>query len=121
MSAAAEADRWHMRGLTVVRSTEGRKMPFSHLPAPALAETQRTDGAGESVLAILAVERRADLLREVAASRIARQAHRATQSAPQPDAAWRYRAGRFVIRFGGWVQGGPTFAPMSAERRDTYA
>ena len=96
-------------------------MPFSHLQAPAFAQTQRTDGAGESMLAILAVERRADLLREAAATRVARLAHGATQSAPPRNRAWRFRAGQLVICFGGWLQGGPAFAPISAERRDTFA
>ena len=110
-----------MRDLMVDRSTEGRKMPFSHLQAPAFAQTQRTDGAGESMLAILAVERRADLLREAASTRVARLAHGATHASAPRTFAWRYRAGQLVIRFGGWLQGGPTFTPMSAERRDTYA
>jgi hypothetical protein len=70
---------------------------------------------------MLAAERRADFMREVAATRIARLAHGAAATAARPDEAWRYRAGQLAIRFGGWVQGGSTFAPIGAERRDTFA
>lgn len=94
---------------------------------PALQSSRRTFsedaqlGATDLTPAImLANARRADLLDEVAAGRLATRARAASRAGVSAD-AWRYRLGLRIVRFGGWLQGAGERAPLSSGRRGGYA
>jgi hypothetical protein len=70
----------------------------------------------------MASERRADYLHEAASLRLTRLARSAAPANPSAvRGGLRGSAGLALIRIGGWLQGSNDFAPLGAQRRDTFA